>query len=101
MSSQQLTLPNVLVQVLSEECTRLRVGDWLVLLFLITASAFYLGDGKLWFVPDSHTYLMYVAPQKSGELRVPLKRTRDIGLRLQETVRDLGKISKGCVDLTF
>lgn len=89
MTTQQLAVPDVLVQGLSEACLRMRVGDWLVLLFLITASAFYLGDGKLWFKPDSHTYLMYVAPQKSGELKVPLKRTRDIGQRLQETVRVL------------
>ncbi|CEO58260.1 hypothetical protein PMG11_02991 [Penicillium brasilianum] len=67
----------------------MRLGDWLVVLFLITASAFFFGDGKLWFKPDSHTYLMYVAPQKSGELKAPVKRTRDIGQRLQETGTDI------------
>lgn len=92
MSTQQLSVRDVLVQGLSEACLRMRLGDWLVVLFLITASAFFFGDGKLWFKPDSHTYLMYVAPQKSGELKAPVKRTRDIGQRLQETVRVLTKL---------
>ncbi|KAJ5609965.1 hypothetical protein N7510_006684 [Penicillium lagena] len=89
MSTQQLTVPNFFVQVLSEAYIRLRVGDWLVLLFITAAFGFYLGDGKLWFIPDPHTYIMYVAPQKSGELRIPLKRTRDIGQRLQEKETDI------------
>jgi hypothetical protein len=64
----------------------IRAGDWLVLLFLIGVSLFYVGDGNLWGKPDPNAYLMYVAPQKSGELKVRPRKTRDVGQRLEETV---------------
>lgn len=85
-STSGLAISNYLLSRLIESSLHLRLGDWLMLLCLTIALIFHAGSGKLWFKPDPYTYVMYVAPQKSGELRVQPKRTRDIGQRLKDIV---------------
>lgn len=86
ISSSEFIIPRINLSRLAEFYLQLRIGDWLVLLCLAIGLTFHFGSGKLWFKPDPYTYVMYVAPQKSGELKVQPKRTRDIGKRLQEIV---------------
>ena len=75
-----------LIESIAQQSYRLRVGDLATVLVLGAISLFYLGDGKFWGKPDPNAYLWYVAPQKSGDLTVRPKRTRDIGGGLRVTV---------------
>lgn len=65
---------------------QLRLGDWLVIFCLVSFTLAYLGDGKLWARPDPNAHLMYIAPQKLGELANKPKKTRDIGEKLRHDV---------------
>ncbi|KAF2488654.1 riboflavin synthase domain-like protein [Lophium mytilinum] len=84
----QHTLQHVL-QTVSNNPFRLRLGDWLVVFVLASIGVFYAGDGKLWGKPDPNKYLWYQAPQKTGDLKARPKPTRDIGKRLAETGNDI------------
>ncbi|KAL2007465.1 hypothetical protein VTN00DRAFT_8903 [Thermoascus crustaceus] len=86
--ARQHALPNI-IQGVAQQSFQLRLGDWLVFLILGAIAVFRLGDGKLWGKPDPNSYMWYVAPQKSGDLKVRPKKTRDIGKRLQETGNDI------------
>lgn len=90
--SFDFTHPDALFQTLVASSLRCRIGDWLVLLCLAAAAIFQYGSGKMWFKPDPLGYLMYIAPQSSGELNTRPKRTRNIGERLRETVGDITSV---------
>ena len=66
-----------------------RLGDWIVILVLVFASSFYLGDGKLWGKPDPDAYLWYQAPQRTGDFKVKQKQTRNIDEKLQQAKCDI------------
>ncbi|RLL94961.1 hypothetical protein CFD26_100786 [Aspergillus turcosus] len=89
ISSSELSICRINLPRFAESCLQLRIGDWLVLLCLAIGLTFHFGSGKVWFKPDPYTHLMYVAPQKSGELKAQPKRTRDIGQRLQAIDADI------------
>ncbi len=80
----QLTL-----QSLPQTLLAVRVGDWVLILVLLCAFFFRLGDGKLWGRPDPNQYKWYEAPQKTGLLKVKPKQTRNIGEKLQHIGCDI------------
>jgi hypothetical protein len=68
--SQQHSFQNVL-QELSKFTYGLRLGDWIVIMA-------YLGHGRFWGKPDPNAYLMYTAPQDSGDFEAQATKTRNI-----------------------
>lgn len=75
------------LQTLADLTFRLRTGDWIIICLVTAIVIFRAGDGKLWWKADPNAYMWYVAPQESGDFRSRQKTTRDIGERLQQTVR--------------
>lgn len=77
------------LQDVSRTLLAVRAGDWIVILALLWAICFRLGDGKLWGRPDPNQYKWYEAPQKTGALKVKPKQTRNIGEKLQQIGCDI------------
>jgi hypothetical protein len=71
-----------------EQAFHPRLGDWIVLLLLGAATIAYLGEGKVWGKPDPASYRWYETSQKIDDVQARRKRTRNIGEKLTQSVKN-------------